>query len=43
MSADQAYNCHEVHIEQFIDEMGWLIDNLDLVLIVNWPRAPRAL
>jgi hypothetical protein len=31
MSADRAYNCHEVHIEQFIDEMGWLIDNLDLL------------
>jgi len=26
--------CHEVHIEQFIDEMGWLID---------WIEAPGAL
>jgi hypothetical protein len=33
MSADRAHNCHEVYIEQFIDEMGWLIDDLDLVLI----------
>ena len=24
----------KVHIEQFINEMGWLIDNLDLDLIV---------
>jgi len=35
MSADRAYNYHEVYIEQFIDKMGWLIDNLNLVLIVD--------
>jgi hypothetical protein len=32
-----------MHIEQFIDEMGWLINNLGLVLIVDWPGAPKAL
>ena len=29
MEAHRAYNCHEVYIEQFIDEMGWLIDDVD--------------
>jgi hypothetical protein len=39
-SADRAYNCHEVHIELFINEMGWLINNLGLNLIVDWPLGP---
>ena len=42
-SADRAHNCQKVHVELFIDEMGWSIDDLYLVLIVAWPRAPRAL
>ena len=29
---DWAYNCYKVHIEQFINEMGWLIYNLDLMV-----------
>jgi len=32
-----------MHIELFIDEMGWLINDVDLVLMVDWPRAPGAL
>ena len=36
-SADRAHNCHEMHIEQFIDEIGWLIDDVGLVLMVAWP------
>ena len=34
MSADRAYNCHELHVELFIDEMGWLIDDRGRVLLV---------
>jgi dissimilatory sulfite reductase (desulfoviridin) alpha/beta subunit len=37
------YYCHEIRVGQFIDKIGWSIDNLNLVLIINWPRAPRAL
>jgi len=34
VSTDRAYNCYKVHIEQFIDEMGWLIDDLDLIVLL---------
>jgi hypothetical protein len=33
MSADRAYNYHEVYIKQFINKMGWLINNLNLILL----------
>ena len=35
MSADRAHNCHEVHIEQFIDERVDRLIDLCLVLMVG--------
>jgi len=34
--ADRAYNCQIVYIELFINEIGWLINDLNRVLIVSW-------
>ena len=40
MSADRAYNCQIVHIELFIDEMGWSLDDLETCLLGwFWPWA----